>query len=36
MTPFAFKASEEVKQNLLNQDNFTCQADFLIRLYQKS
>ena len=36
MTPFAFKASEEVKQNLLNKDNFTCQADFLIRLYQKS
>lgn len=36
MTPFAFKASEKVKQHLLNQDNFTCQADFLIRLYQKS
>lgn len=36
MTPFAFKASEKVKQQLLNQDNFTCQADFLIRLYQKS
>lgn len=36
MTPFAFKASEIVKQQLLNQDNFTCQADFLIRLYQKS
>lgn len=35
MTPFAFKASEAVKKNVLNSDNFTCQADFLIRLYQK-
>jgi len=36
MTPFAFKASDAVKDALLNSDNFTCQADFLIRLYQKS
>lgn len=36
MTPFAFKASEEVKAKLLNMSNFTCQADFLIRLYQKA
>ncbi|MFT5635851.1 MAG: 23S rRNA (guanine745-N1)-methyltransferase [Cognaticolwellia sp.] len=36
MTPFAFKASDEVKKNLLNHDDFICQADFLIRLYQKS
>ena len=35
MTPFAFKASDTVKQTLLTQDNFACQADFLIRLYQK-
>tara|TARA_R110000787_G_scaffold167411_1_gene280373 strand:+ start:1349 stop:2167 length:819 start_codon:yes stop_codon:yes gene_type:complete len=35
MTPFAFKASDEVKKLLLNRDNFNCQADFLIRLYQK-
>ncbi|ASP49714.1 23S rRNA (guanine(745)-N(1))-methyltransferase [Cognaticolwellia beringensis] len=35
MTPFAFKASEEVKQKLSNQTDFICQADFLIRLYQK-
>ncbi|MGB1262167.1 MAG: 23S rRNA (guanine(745)-N(1))-methyltransferase [Cognaticolwellia sp.] len=35
MTPFAFKASDAVKQALLQQDNFHCQADFLIRLYQK-
>ena len=35
MTPFAFKASEEAKQALASMDNFTCQADFLIRIYQK-
>lgn len=35
MTPFAFKASEEVKIQLLNSHNFICQADFLIRVYQK-
>ncbi len=35
MTPFAFKASEEVKTQLLNSHNFICQADFLIRVYQK-
>jgi 23S rRNA (guanine745-N1)-methyltransferase len=35
MTPFAFKASEEVKVKLAHTNDFTCQADFLIRLYQK-
>lgn len=35
MTPFAFKASEETKAQLENTLNFTCQADFLIRLYKK-
>jgi 23S rRNA (guanine745-N1)-methyltransferase len=35
MTPFAFKASEDVKQQLAASTNFTCQADFQIRLYQK-
>ena len=35
MTPFAFKASERVKQQLSTTTNFNCQADFLIRLYQK-
>ena len=35
MTPFAFKASDEVRATLLTLDNFSCQADFLIRLYQK-
>ncbi|MBA6329533.1 23S rRNA (guanine(745)-N(1))-methyltransferase [Colwellia sp. MB02u-6] len=36
MTPFAFKASNEAKESLLSQHDFICQADFLIRLYQKS
>jgi len=35
MTPFAFKASEEIKQQLVTEQNFNCQADFLIRIYQK-
>ncbi|WP_206485510.1 23S rRNA (guanine(745)-N(1))-methyltransferase [Thalassotalea sp. G2M2-11] len=35
MTPFAFKATEQVKQQLAQMSEFTCQADFLIRLYQK-
>jgi 23S rRNA (guanine745-N1)-methyltransferase len=35
MTPFAFKASEAVKATLAETNDFTCQADFLIRLYQK-
>lgn len=36
MTPFAFKASEDVKKILLKTNNFTCQADFLIKIYQKN
>lgn len=35
MTPFAFKASEAVKKQIAQQENFICQADFLIKLYQK-
>jgi len=35
MTPFAFKASPEVIEQLKAKETFTCQADFLIRLYQK-
>ncbi|WP_448211500.1 23S rRNA (guanine(745)-N(1))-methyltransferase [Colwellia sp. MEBiC06753] len=35
MTPFAFKATEQVKHWLAQQTNFKCQADFLIRLYKK-
>ncbi|WP_440875883.1 23S rRNA (guanine(745)-N(1))-methyltransferase [Thalassotalea sp. PLHSN55] len=36
MTPFAFKASEAVVEQLKSSTNFNCQADFLIRLYQKA
>ena len=35
MTPFAFKASEALIKQLKEQNNFTCQADFILRLYQK-
>jgi 23S rRNA (guanine745-N1)-methyltransferase len=35
MTPFAFKASEDLLEDLKNRESFICQADFLIRLYQK-
>ena len=35
MTPFAFKASNEVIEELKNKTEFNCQADFLIRLYKK-
>jgi len=35
MTPFAFKASTEVIEQLTQLNTFTCQADFILRLYQK-
>ncbi len=35
MTPFAFKASDEVICQLKSRKQFTCQADFILRLYQK-
>jgi len=35
MTPFAFKASTEVIEQLSKQNEFTCQADFILRLYKK-
>lgn len=35
MTPFAFKASPDVIEQLKSKETFSCQADFLIRLYQK-
>jgi 23S rRNA (guanine745-N1)-methyltransferase len=35
MTPFAFKASAEIIEQLTQLKNFTCQADFVLRLYQK-
>jgi len=35
MTPFAFKASLELIDELKAKTQFSCQADFLIRLYKK-
>ncbi len=35
MTPLAFKASSELIEQLKNTEQFTCQADFILRLYQK-
>jgi len=34
MTPFAFKASAEIIDQLTQLKEFTCQADFVLRLYQ--
>jgi 23S rRNA (guanine745-N1)-methyltransferase len=36
MTPFAFKTNDELLQELKTKTVFNCQADFMIRLYQKS
>ncbi len=35
MTPFAFKTTPELLEELANKDAFSCQANFHIRLYQK-
>jgi 23S rRNA (guanine745-N1)-methyltransferase len=36
MTPFAFKTTDSLLNDLKARESFTCQADFLIRLYQKT
>jgi len=36
MTPLAFKATNEVISLLKEKEDFVCQADFILRLYQKS
>jgi 23S rRNA (guanine745-N1)-methyltransferase len=36
MTPFAFKTTDSLLDDLKTRDCFTCQADFLIRLYKKT
>lgn len=36
MTPFAFKADDKTRQHLAQLTDFSCQADFLIRLYKKA
>jgi 23S rRNA (guanine745-N1)-methyltransferase len=35
MTPFAFRATGELLEELKAKTSFNCQADFMIRLYQK-
>ena len=35
MTPFAWKASEEFKQQLTDAEQFNCEADFMLRVYRK-
>lgn len=35
MTPFAFKASELLIEEIKGKTSFSCQADFILRLYQK-
>ncbi|OIQ24796.1 23S rRNA (guanine(745)-N(1))-methyltransferase [uncultured Vibrio sp.] len=35
MTPFAWKATEELKAELLNAEAFHCEADFMLRVYRK-
>jgi 23S rRNA (guanine745-N1)-methyltransferase len=35
MTPFAFKATPELIEQLKTRSEFTCQADFILRLYKK-
>lgn len=36
MTPFAWKASEQLKASLAQMPHFSCEADFMIRIYKKS
>ncbi|WP_413284822.1 23S rRNA (guanine(745)-N(1))-methyltransferase [Vibrio sp. MA40-2] len=36
MTPFAWKATEETRNKLINNTLFTCEADFMIRVYRKN
>lgn len=35
MTPFAFKASKELLTHIKGMTEFSCQADFILRLYKK-
>ncbi len=36
MTPFAWKATADIKQYLSQQESFPCEADFMIRIYRKN
>lgn len=35
MTPFAWKATESFKQELMQSDSYRCEADFMLRVYRK-
>lgn len=35
MTPFAWKATEAVKHQLAAETAFSCETDFLIRVYRQ-
>ncbi len=35
MTPFAWKATEQFKQQLMASEQFKCEADFMLRVYRK-
>ncbi len=35
MTPFAWKASDELREMLKTAEHFDCEADFMIRIYRK-
>ena len=36
MTPFAWKATEDLKTRLSSQEQFSCEADFMLRVYRKA
>lgn len=36
MTPFAFKASKALIEDIKKMSNFSCQADFILRLYKNT
>lgn len=35
MTPFAWKASDELRASLAGSEQFLCEADFVISRYKK-
>jgi len=36
MTPFAWRASEEFKEQVSQSNTFECEADFMLRVYQRN
>ncbi|MBD2779779.1 23S rRNA (guanine(745)-N(1))-methyltransferase [Xenorhabdus szentirmaii] len=35
MTPFAWRASEEARTHLASQEQFSCEADFMLKVYRR-